>query len=175
VEGLQQKDVTKDYKAYSEFAEFHEQYVSKYIQLADAKAGAWFAVVSGICAYLVNGGAFVKILISPSWSWIFALAFMTAVLLLTSAAASFLIIFPREAKTAEGVVFWKSVASFVKAGDFVRRITGMSFEQISLERLTHCYDLSRICRAKYQWLRVSMLTGIGGIILVFLCKIIIGA
>ncbi len=74
-EGLKHLDASENTEAHSKFAEFHEQYVSKYIQLADAKAGAWFAVVSGVCVYLYTWNDFFNVITHPAYNRSFVLSF----------------------------------------------------------------------------------------------------
>jgi hypothetical protein len=50
------------------FAAFHEQYVTKYIQLADAKAGATLAVSSSAFAYLWTREAFINAVLQSTAS-----------------------------------------------------------------------------------------------------------
>ncbi len=145
------------------FADFQVGYVGHYIQLADAKAAATFAVAAGLLGYLLNKGAF-GVIGNPAFEVHFLLAAVTAIALLVSGALSFLVVAPRLRKSPQdGFVFWGAVAEIPTAGDFVEKVTAVTSAGMVQARLTHCYDLSRVCARKYAVLRFSMLIGVIGV------------
>lgn len=146
------------------FSAFHEQYVTKYIQLADAKAGATFTICSGAFAYIWTRDVFVDAILSGHGS-AFVVVSATALLLLAAGGAmAFFVIAPRLARSGKDIVFWKSVAELPQRNCLADAVLGSSQERLARERLCHCYDLSRVCASKYRWLRRAMLTGALGLI-----------
>lgn len=146
------------------FAAFHEQYVTKYIQLADAKAGATFTICSGAFAYLWTRDAFIEaILYSRAWGFV-AVSGIAMLLLAAGSAMAFYVIAPRLARSGNDIVFWKSVAEMPHRDSLADAVLGGSREQLARERLRHCYDLSKVCASKYRWLRRAMLVGAVGLI-----------
>jgi len=162
-DGLERRDILSNPDAAISFANFHEQYVGKYIQLADSKASFVFAFATGISAYLLTSKNILEIVIRPSLSLPFFIWSTIIVLLALSAAFAFFVIFPRQSTSSGDLVFWKSVASFNSAEEYVRSFSNVESSEIAHQRLKHCYDLSKICVTKYELLRRSMLAGVTGI------------
>lgn len=145
------------------FAAFHEQYVTKYIQLADAKAGATFTICSGVFAFLWTRDAFIDaVLHARAWSF-FAVSLAALVLLAAGSAMAFYVIAPRLARSGNDLVFWKSVADLPLRDSMAEAVLSSSRERLARERLLHCYDLSKVCASKYRWLRRAMITGALGL------------
>lgn len=145
------------------FADFHVGYVGQYIQLADAKAAATFAVAAGLLGYMLDKGAF-GVIAKPAFEGHFILATIIAIALVTSSALSFVVIVPRQQKSRQdGFVFWGAVAQISTAGEFIKRVTSTTSAGLVQARLAHCYDLSRVCARKYAVLRLSMLSGAVGV------------
>lgn len=150
------------------FADFHSPYVTGYIQLADAKAGATFAVAAGVIAFLLNSTKFADaIKLTPDW-FIVALALVGFILICASALMSFLVILPRTPKGDDDSVFWKSVAELPNPAAFVQKVRQLDERKMLAQRLSHSYNLSKACATKYQWLRNAMIAGAVGLLLVFL-------
>lgn len=152
------------------FADFHEQFISKHVVMADTKAGVTFAVASGVLAHFATLNGFVDILRSPGATAEFLLALATASLLFASAAMAFWVIAPRRRGGGRGLVYWRSVAALPAAEDFVNAVRSAPDAQIVFDRLEHCYNISRVCEAKYDWLRRAMMTGAAGIFAAVLMK-----
>tara|TARA_R110002126_G_scaffold284653_1_gene434499 strand:- start:86 stop:709 length:624 start_codon:yes stop_codon:yes gene_type:complete len=156
-----------------EFANFHASYVGGYIQLADTKAGATFAVSSAVLAYFFTLDPFVKTIKSPELSITFIVILIMVVFLCFSAGSAFWTIAPRRTASGKGIVFWGDVASLRSGKCFANKLSRMKLDQLTNERLRHCYDLSRVCSQKYTWLRRSMLSGVFGLAAAFVAKLII--
>lgn len=154
------------------FAAFHEQYVTKYIQLADAKAGATFTICSGAFAYLWTRDAFIQaVLQSSAWGFV-AVCTIALGLLGAGSAMAFYVIAPRLARSDKDLVFWKSVAELPDRDSLANAVLSSSREHLARERLRHCYDLSRVCASKYHWLRRAMLVGSFGLIAALLATLL---
>jgi hypothetical protein len=158
--------------AHSKFAEFHEGYVSRYIGLADTKAAGAFAVSSGSIAYIVGNIRLQTFLLQPAWNPHFVLSITTFALLITSALCSFRVIAPRFSSSGEGIVYFGAVANRKSADDFVCDVASRGEGELTEARLKHCYDISRICVRKYEYLGkaivvgVAALAGLAGMLLV---------
>jgi hypothetical protein len=88
-------------------------------------------------------------------------------LLVGSALMSFLVIVPRTPQGGDDAVFWKSVADLSSAGEFLQRVRQLDDRRMLAQRLSHSFNLSRVCAYKYGWLRRAMLAGAIGLCLVF--------
>jgi hypothetical protein len=147
-------------EAHRSFAEFHQGYVTGYIEFADTKASWVFTITAGLLAYIFSSNEIRMILFLPGWNVLFLLVAATVLLLVLSAVFSFLVISPRFSRSGEGVVFFGSVAKKESADTFVREIAAMGEPALTEARLKHSYDISRICARKYGHLRVAFWTGI---------------
>lgn len=147
------------------FADFEEAYLSRYIQLADVKSGATFAIVSGLLVFLVDKRQLLQLVAHPQLSWTWFLAFLSGLLLLLSSIFSFAVVFPRLRSGAQGIVFWKNVTARASGEEYARNILVMNSSEITLERLQHCFALAKVCGSKYWMLRIAMLFGSVGVIL----------
>lgn len=142
------------------FADFHQGYVTGYIQLADTKAAWVFAVSSGLIAYMFGSSNIQGTVQFQRWDWLIVLVCVTAVLLILTAVFSFLVISPRLARSSDGIVFFGSVASRASPDEFVREVAGMGEPELIEARLRHGYDISKICARKYRLLTMAFRTGI---------------
>lgn len=158
-----------------QFLDFHEQYVSKYIQLADAKAGFAIAVASALLAYLLSEDDMLKVLRAPSVTWTFAIVAASDGMTALSAACSFLVIVPRRPASGQGFVFWRQVAEMKSGTNFAARVRLATPIERNNERFAHSYALSSVCDRKYDWLRWSMLIGSAGAICAFWGRLLVAA
>ena len=152
-------------ETHSNFAEFHEEYVSKYIALADTKAAWMFTITAGLIAYLGGNENYLSLLLNPEWGGAYCTKAATMLMLALSALFSFLVIVPRVPTSGEGVVYFKTVASKSSADDYVESVGKKSTSELAEARLVHCYDISRVCARKYNALRISMWAGFIGLFL----------
>ena len=145
----------------TEFATFHEGYVSRYIQLADAKAGTALVITAGTLGYLLGQDAFVAALAFRSNSWLALLAYLGGLPLAVSSALFFHVIAPRGSKPGKGLVYFDDVARR-SAGEFVDAVRSAGAEDLARERLEHAHAIAGVCRRKYIWLRRAMFSaGLG--------------
>jgi len=182
----------------SELSAFHdvqEQYISRNIQLADAKASLTMLTTSGAIAFLLREESFrqhitTTIAMIPSdlslaapVLWPAAAASFSLALLAISAGLSFLVIAPRmpppaassETTGARGVVFWGDIASFPLSGktsSYVEAVRSRTLTQIANEKLANIYALSRVCLSKMRVLRAAMFFGAVGFLTMFAWELI---
>jgi hypothetical protein len=146
--------------AHTDFAEFHEGYVSRYIELADTKASWAFAIAAGAIAFMA-GNDHIRAMLGGDWNSAFVLVLTTSMLLLVSSVFSFLVIAPRLGNSSgEGLVYFGAVAQMKSAEAYVRAISSHTEAQMTEARLKHCYELSRICTRKYEYLGKAICVGI---------------
>lgn len=145
---------------HTDFAQFHESYVSRYIGLADTKASWAFAIAAGAIGYMA-GNDHIRATLHTGWGPPTALYVTAAALLLTSAIFSFLVIAPRLGSySGEGLVYFGAVAQRKSADEYVSAIASQSEAQLTEARLKHCYEISGICARKYAFLGKAIVVGI---------------
>jgi hypothetical protein len=149
-----------------DFAAFEEEYIRSYIALADTKAAWVFTVASGLLAYLFSRNTTQLILLQPRWSLALALLLLGAILLIISAFHAFRVVAPRlTSPSAEGVIFFGAVAAQPSADAYVSNVASKDKTTLTEARLKHCYDVSRICNAKYRALKKAIWLGVPGLAL----------
>jgi hypothetical protein len=145
------------------FADFHEQYVSKNIQLADAKAAAVVAACSAAIAFLVSEPFFRASALGFSTLSDF-LACLALATLAVGASLAFWVIVPRLGTSGRGLVFWGDVASYKNAHDYFGTVQTTPFSIVTTERLSHCFDLAKVCVRKMEYVRRAMLVSAAGFV-----------
>ncbi len=161
-----------DAAALIEFATFHEGYLSRYIQLADAKAGSVLVIVAAAIGYALGQDDVASALHWDGHWCRTLLAGITILSLATSGTLAFLVIVPRTPTLGNGLIFWDDVAK-LQQGDFLERIRASGQDGIARERLAHSHALAGVCRSKYIWLRRSMPFGAVGLVGAFLCRVLL--
>lgn len=150
---------------HAEFASFHEDYVRHYIELADAKAGVCFGLMSAVLGYLVSQDKVQAIIISPAWTAQFGIVLSSVLFLIAATGCAFAVIAPRlSSVTGEGIVFFGAVAKRKSGDDYIREITACSESEMTAIRLKHCFDVSKVCARKYGFLKAAIwltLPGLG--------------
>lgn len=139
-----------------QFADFHEEYVSKYIQQADAKAGAVFAAAAGVSGYFLAKEGFLEVLKSGHGPHAAFLGWATLTALVSSAFFAFGVIAPRQAKSSGDLVFWGSVGKLASASAYATALRSETKTAFVDQRISHCYDLSSVCRRKYKALWIAI-------------------
>jgi hypothetical protein len=144
------------------FADFHEQYTGRYIALADTKAALVLAFAGGLLGYLA-GSPLIKNANPETRYWLTLLLLASFLLLSASFVLAFLVVWPRRKRSGKDMVFWKGVAAYSSAGEYVAAFDSLDETLLAEHRLVHCYDLSRVCRTKYDLLSRSLIYGAAGI------------
>jgi hypothetical protein len=149
---------------HDEFASFHEQYVRHYIQLADAKAGVCFGLISAVLGYLVSNDEVQTLILKPSCTAKFGITAIAMLLLLTAGAYAFAVIAPRlSSPSGEGLVFFGAVARRASGNDYVMDVASRSPAELTALRLKHCFDTSKVCDRKYGFLKVAIWLALPGL------------
>jgi hypothetical protein len=149
---------------HQEFADFEEGYIRNYISLADTKAAWAFAIASGVLVYLLGKDPLRATMVKPVCSWVYLLVVATLLLLVASAIFSFRVVAPRlHTSRGEEVVFFGAVANRPNARKYIEDVAALSAEELTGRRLTHCYDVAKVCTAKYGNLRAAIWIGLPGL------------
>lgn len=149
-----------------EYADQQFEMVTRNIETADAKAGIVSTLVGGFLAFLAARQAEVTHQATDGMNLIRGLEIavfgISGVCLVASGLFSFSVIFPRLAVRADDLAFWGSISQFQSSELFVQKLDEASADAISDQRIRQCYDLSRVCRRKYETLRIAMAIGAVG-------------
>jgi hypothetical protein len=110
-----------------------------------------------------------SLLLPFAWKLPLLLAWFAVALLLLSAFFSFCVVAPRlRSPSGEGIVFFGAVAKHKNADTFVSSIAAKSPQDLAEARLRHCYDVSRVCDAKYGSLKKAIWFGIAALVATFM-------
>lgn len=137
-----------------EFANFHEEYLSRYIALADAKAGVAITIDAGLLGFIATRSEW-WIASKSSFAWLGALV-LNGALPLVGGAVLLWVIAPRPSSSSEGTIFWRSVRAHPDEASYIDRISNMSEDDLSRERLSHSWALSGIAQKKYNHLYIGL-------------------
>ena len=157
---------------HEKFADFLHGAIMQNINLADRKAGIIFTLVSAATLFLFQRAPAMIAGLQAGTDLRGALWWVIVVLLIAAAVCAFFVIFPRIRRRGPGAVFWGDIAAYSDEAAFVADVTGMSGREVARAKLTQCYDLSAICRAKYRMLRLSMALTAAGLVLFLLSNLL---
>jgi hypothetical protein len=151
------------------FADFHEQYLARNIQLADSKAGVIATAVAGTIGLLLSQAQFRTALRAAAFSADWWLSGATVAALGFAFLLAFFVIAPRSAKSKDHPVDFEQVAEFPDARAFLADLQLRGADGVTECRIANCFDIARVCVQKYAFLRRAlsfaaigvMLTAIG--------------
>lgn len=145
------------------FAEEANQYVREHIRNADQKAGFFFAATTTILAFLHQKNVAER-WVKPiqQWSLIDALSFVAMAGLAAGAFVFLIVIFPRLKGSRRGLVFFNAVAEYDTSSEYADEVCRHTAGELGRIKLQHSYDLAKVCRSKYEALRVGFLLGSAG-------------
>ena len=162
--GPRRSDLQSDGGEKPEFGSFVHKYIRENIRFADQKATFVFAGTVAWLAFLYDDGVALRWLKVPtSWSGIDAMAFLGMIALVVGAGCAFCVIVPRTKGSRRGLIFWEAVAEYDTGDSYGKDLLKLSMEGLFLAMASHCVDLAKVCRAKYQVLRCSLLCGVLGL------------
>jgi hypothetical protein len=146
------------------FAQEVHEYIRDYIALADQKATFFFTGATALVAFLYSKG------ITGNWSHLVRswrlldfVAFLAVTLLAVAALLSILVVIPRTPGSCKGYIFWEAIAQYESGSAYADRVAQLSPASLLRVKAEHCYDLARVCRMKYRWLRLALRVGAGGL------------
>lgn len=163
----------KDQESRLKFVEETHQYIREFIRFADQKAAFFFAGASALLAYLHKLGFTSKWIVAPStWSLIHCLAFLASIGLLLTAIACLLVIMPRLKGSKRGLVFFAAISEYDNSNDYLSDFMKHSLADLCEAKLRHAYELSVICKKKYDMLKWGQWLGALGLIAALLLLIL---
>lgn len=157
--------------SHARFSDEAHSYIREYIRNADQKATFFFAILTAILAYLNAQNVPSRWLKNPRlWSFIDFLAFVSMLGLAVGAGILLSVVFPRLKGSRRGLLFFNAVAEYDTSREYASDILAYSEDDLIRTKLHHCYDLSKICSAKYRALRAGFWIGCTGVVaaLIFL-------
>lgn len=155
----------KDQEARLKFAEDTHQYVREYIRLADQKATFFFAGSTALLAYLHKLGLASKWVIAPgTWGLTNMLSFLASMGLLLSAVACLAVVMPRLKGSQRGLVFFAAISQYSSSSSYLSDFMKQDLSELCEAKLKHTYELSAICKRKYDVLKWGQWLGAIGLI-----------
>lgn len=151
-------------EAHERFAEGVHQYVREYIRLADQKATFLFTAGTALLAFLYKNGVSAKWL-KPvmQWNILDMIAFVAMTALVLGVLLALLVVTPRTRGSRRGFLFWEAIAEYDSGRQYSDDLTQLSAATLSQVKAEHCFDLARVCRAKYRMLRGAIWAGAVGL------------
>ena len=142
--------------ALEKYINYEQGVLQHAISVADAKATFVLTISLGLAVFYLpdvfalsqHAGSAVAMI----------MAVVTELALLGSGAAAFFTVLPRiTASATDSDIAWMSTGFMGSAASFVDRCRGeMTLERLQADQLIHLHILARICRAKYQGLRLAL-------------------
>jgi hypothetical protein len=138
--------------------------VREYIRLADQKAAFLFTAATALLAFLYRAGVSARWL-RPIMQWnVLDLAACVAMIgLAAGALLALLVVLPRTPGSRRGVLFWEAIAEYQNGREYSDELRLLSAGTLSQITSEHCFDLARVCRAKYKVLQAAIWTGALGL------------
>ncbi|MBY0545203.1 MAG: hypothetical protein K2Q14_06630 [Gammaproteobacteria bacterium] len=146
--------------------EEQHQYLRGYINAADQKAIFFFTICTGLLTYL-NAQNITSLWKKNIHTWCFT-DFAACVAMIGLALASLLFLYvvtPRLKGSKKGVIFFRSIAEYDNGNEYAADIVRLGEKEIAVEKLKHCYELAKICNAKFNKLAWGLY--IGGVAIFF--------
>jgi hypothetical protein len=146
--------------SHSRFSDDAHEYVREHIRNADQKATFFFAALTAILAFLNTQNVPTRWLKDPRlWSLVDALGFVSMLGLATGAAILLSVVFPRLRGSRRGLLFFNAISEYDTSTDYANDVLTRSHDDLVRTKLQHCYELSKICSAKYRALRIGFWVG----------------
>jgi hypothetical protein len=153
-----------------EFGKLEHEYLNKYIEAADRKAGVTLALTTAVMVYFIDKDNGLRWLELKNLDWSCAAAFASLSALIFSAFLCFMIVWPRLGGDQSNLIFFRGVKSRSDAYAYAREVLGKSQAELREIRLKHCYDLAKVCSKKFDLLNRSMAIAVLGVVLFFITK-----
>ena len=143
-------------------------YVREHIRNADQKAIFFFGATAALLAVLHSLGASARWL-KPlqAWDLLDTVTFIGMLTLALSALTSAWAVVPRLPGSRRGLLYFNAVAEYESQSEYARAVLGATAHVLWTEKAGHCHILSKVCRQKYRYLRVSLWFGLVGLVCAF--------
>ncbi len=121
------------------------------------------AAAGSMLAYLETKGVTKLWMKTPSsWSLGDGIAFVAVMGLVLGSVCSLGVVVPRFGGPPSGIIFWKAIARFPSSKDYSDAVTA-SADSLIEAKLTHCYELSKICVQKFRYLNAGIWCAVVGL------------
>jgi len=145
-------------------AESHD-YVREYIRNADQKAVFYFSICAALLAFEHTQNWAQRWMKLPSaWSAADLLAFVAMAGLAVAAAFFLITVIPRMGGSPRGLIFFKAIAAYSNADEYVSDIVKRTESELAAEKLRHCYELAKVASSKYNVLSMGLRIGAAAIL-----------
>jgi len=160
-----QPNEKNDSTCFLKAAEEEHQYLREYIRNADQKAVFFFTVFSGLLAFLYSHQVSSRWLKSlSSWNMLDFVAFLSMTGLALSAALFLWVVIPRLKGSTRGLIFFRAIATYENSDEYVADMLRSSPVDLIRAKLKHCYELAKVCNAKYNKLLWGLYVGVIGVV-----------
>jgi hypothetical protein len=140
----------------NEFADFHEDYLTHNIMLADSKAGVLATATAGLVGFLLSQSQFRAALAAQSFTIDWWLSRATVTTLGLAFILAFIVIAPRIDRSARNPANFAQVAKLPSAKQFLADLDERGPDGIAEWRITNCFETAKVCALKYTYLRRAM-------------------
>lgn len=149
--------ILADIPARTTFINGTHTYICDYIKVADQKATFFFTGATALLAFLYKNDVSSRWLRSPAdWRLLDIIAFVAMVALALGALLALSVIIPRTPGSRRGFIFWEAIAEYGSGREYADDVSTLSPATLVQIKAEHCFDLAKVCRAKYKWLRVAL-------------------
>lgn len=146
------------------YAEETHGYIREYIRLADQKAFFFSAASTTLLAFLYKVDLVHRWIKAPmQWGFLEFLSFLATIGLAVSALLFFVTVFPRLGGSRRGLVFFGAIAECESSRDYMDELYRRGIGDLLTAKLTHIYELARVCRSKYAILCWGLWVGFVGL------------
>jgi Family of unknown function (DUF5706) len=168
-DSLSTADQLKEFELRLKFGEEIHQSIRHSVRLADQKAAIFFAGATALLTYINSLGLTNKWITNPSsWGLIHVLSLTATLGLVIGCVFCAFTIMPRFDGSKKGIIFFNSIGKYSNAAEYSKDVLSREISQLCDEEYRHTYELSRVCRAKYNSLIYGFWFGIVGVFSAFL-------
>lgn len=161
-------DELKELELRLKFGEEIHQSIRHSIGLADQKAAIFFAGATALLTYLNTLGLTNKWITNPnSWGWIHILSLTATLGLVIGCIFCAFTIMPRFDGSKKGIIFFNAIGEYDSASEYSEDVRSRKISQLCDAEYRHTFELSGVCRAKYNSLIYGFWFGIVGVFSAF--------
>lgn len=150
-----EKEITSS--ATYKFSNESHEYMREYIRHADQKAMFYFSICSALLGFEhIQSWAARWTKLPTTWSMVDFASFISMVGLAVAAAYFLFTVVPRLGGSPRGFIFFKSVANYSTADQYISEIVKKQESELAAEKLRHSYELAKIATSKYAAIGIGL-------------------